>query len=123
MADANLYNLVNINSLELNTSVLNNTQEIAGNIFEVTQNQVGDAWFIVSIWAIFIFLNWLLYRREENFGFDISRSGLLASGTCFFISVGVLLAGWINTVLPIIWFSTLTFIAFVAVYALKLRGQ
>lgn len=120
---ANLYNLVNIQPLELNTTGLNETDQIVNTIFGITQNTVGDAWFIVSIWAMFIFLNWLMYRREENFGYDISRSMLLSSGVCFFISVAFLLSGWIFTVYPIIWFSTIVFISFIGVYALKLKNR
>ena len=123
MTHANLYNLVSINALELNTTGLNNTQEIVTTVFATAQSNVGDTWFIISIWALFIFFNWMFYRRQEGFGYDISRSLLLASGSCFFISVAILLSGWISTIYPIIWFSTLVFISFVMVYALKLKNQ
>lgn len=109
--------------LELNISYLNDTSTIVDSVFTITQNQVGDAWFIVSVWALFIFFNWLLFRREEGFGYDIARSALLSSGVCFFISVAILLSGWISTILPIIWFSAMTFVCFVGVYALKGKNQ
>ena len=120
---ANLYNLQNIQPLELNTTGLNDTSTIANTIFATTYNAVGDAWFTFSIFGLFIFFNWLFYRPQENFKFDVSRSLLISSGFCFFISVSVLLGGWIKTVYPLIWFSSLTFIAFILVYNLKQKGQ
>lgn len=120
---ADLYNLVNIQPLVLNTTGLNDTSTIVSTIFETTRNAVGDMWFFFSIWALFIFFNWLMFKREESFGYDISRSALISSGFCFFISVSVLLSGWINSIYPIIWFSTITFLSFIAVYGLKQKGR
>lgn len=119
---ADIYNLQNIQPLELNTSYLNDTGTIAQSFFDITYANVGDAWFYISITCLFLFFNWLFYRREENFGYDIARSLMIGSGFCFFISVGMLLSGWIFTILPHIWFGSILFLSFVFVYSLKQRG-
>lgn len=123
MADTNLDNLGNMNALELNTTMLNETKEIPMAIMNIVKDSVGDTWFLVSIFGIFLFLNYLFYRREENFGFDISRSLLFSSGFCFMISVSLLLSNWINTIYPIIWFGSLIFVSFIIVYSQKKKNQ
>lgn len=123
MADTNLDNLGNMNALELNTTMLNETKEIPMAIMNIVKDSVGDTWFLVSILGIFIFLNYLFYRREENFGFDIARSLLFSSGFSFLISVSLLLSNWINTIFPIIWFGSLIFISFIIVYGQKKKNQ
>ncbi len=65
MAQSNLDNLKNIQPLEINTTVLEGEpQELMANIFTITTNAVGDIWFIFSIWTLFIFFNWILYKAE-----------------------------------------------------------
>ena len=123
MADTNLDNLGNMNALELNTTMLNETKEIPMAIMNIVKDSVGDTWFLVSILGIFIFLNYLFYRREENFRFDIARSLLFSSGFSFLISVSLLLSNWINTIFPIIWFGSLIFISFIIVYGQKKKNQ
>lgn len=120
--DADLDKLKDINPLELNTTAFNSTVDIPMNIFNSVKDSVGDYWFYSSILAMFLFFNYLFYRREENFGFDIARSLLISSSFSFLISTAVLLSGWISTIFPIIWFGSLMFISFVAVYSLKQRN-
>lgn len=120
--DADLNNLENLQPLELNTSVFNSSVDIPLNIMNSVKDSVGDVWFYASILAIFLFFNYLFYRREENFGYDIARTLLISSSFSFLISTSVLLSGWINSIYPTIWFGSLMFIGFVVVYSLKQRN-
>lgn len=120
--DADLNNLENLQPLELNTSAFNSSVDIPMNIMNSVKDSVGDVWFYASILAIFLFFNYLFYRREENFGYDIARTLLISSSFSFLISTSVLLSGWINSIYPTIWFGSLMFIGFVVVYSLKQRN-
>lgn len=120
--DADLNNLENLQPLELNTSAFNSSVDIPLNIMNSVKDSVGDVWFYASILAIFLFFNYLFYRREENFGYDIARTLLISSSFSFLISTSVLLSGWINSIYPTIWFGSLMFIGFVVVYSLKQRN-
>ena len=120
--DADLNNLENLQTLELNTSAFNSSVDIPMNIMNSVKDSVGDVWFYTSILAIFLFFNYLFYRREENFGYDIARTLLISSSFSFLISTSVLLSGWINSIYPTIWFGSLMFIGFVVVYSLKQRN-
>lgn len=120
--DADLNNLENLQPLELNTNAFNSSVDIPLNIMNSVKDSVGDVWFYASILAMFLFFNYLFYRREENFGYDIARTLLISSSFSFLISTSVLLSGWINSIYPTIWFGSLMFIGFVVVYSLKQRN-
>lgn len=123
MSSADLNRLQNVSYLELNMSGLNSSTELPTQIFNTVQASVGDLWFYISILGIFLVLNYILYRREENFGYDISRSFLISSSFSFLISTSLLLSGWISTLYPILWFGSLMFVSFIFVYALKQKNQ
>lgn len=124
MSDSNLSNLADVQPLDLNiTNTFTNTTEIPITIFNTVKDTVGDVWFYSAILGIFLILNFLFFRREENFGYDISRSLLISSTFSFIISVAVLLSGWVNSLYPIIWFGSLIFISFLMVYNLKNKNM
>lgn len=123
MANADLNNLQNINPLELNTTVLQNGTELPTTMFAYVRSYVGDFWFVVIIVILFIFFNWLFFRREEGFGYDISRTALISSGYCLLISSAFLLANWITTLEPVIWFASSLFISFLGVWSLKQKNR
>lgn len=123
MSDANISELENVGTLELNFTMFNDTTTLPMEMFTIVKDSVGDAWFYASIFGIFLFLNWLFYRQEENFGFDIGRSLLISSSFAFIISTALLLSDWVNTIYPVIWFGSLMFIGFIMVYSLKQKNQ
>ena len=124
MSDSNLSKLADVQPLDLNiTTMFNDTTGIPETIFATVKDSVGDVWFYASILGIFLIFNFLFYRKEDNFGYDISRSLLVSSGFSFIISVSVLLSNWVNTIYPVIWFGSLTFISFLMVYNLKKKNM
>ena len=124
MSDSNLSRLADVQPLDLNISTMfNDTTEIPLTIFETVKDSVGDVWFYSAILGIFLIFNFLFYRKEENFGYDISRSLLISSGFSLIISTGALLSEWVSTIYPIIWFGSLTFIAYLMVYNLKKKNM
>lgn len=119
MAYTDLTKLQTIEPLNINTSGLNGSTEAITTLQTVVADNVGNFWFTSSIFIIFIFLIWVFYRRENAFLLDITRSFLISSIWCLFISTAFLLSGWINTVTPIIWFTTIAFISLIGVINLK----
>ena len=122
MAFTNLTKLTTMNPLSLNTSGLNDSSTIVNTVQDNVKSNIGNFCFIVSILGLFLFLIWLFYKQDGKFLSDISRAFGQSSIFCFFISAGFLLSGWINTILPILWFASTTFLSFIAVYKLKTKG-
>jgi len=120
--NTNLGNLNNIEPLNISFSGLNDSGTAIELIQNVVKENVGNLWFNLSIFIIFCFLIWVFYRRDNKFLLDITRSVLISSVWCLFISTAFLLSDWITTVTPIIWFTTIAFISLVGVIKLKSKA-
>lgn len=123
MANIDLNQLQNIEPLNLSIQGVNSS----ANALAALQNApdttgVGNFWFLGGILLLFLMLNFIFYRQEQNIQLDITRSILTSSGWCFFISAGFLLGGIVSTILPVMWFGTLTLVAWIGVQSLKERG-
>jgi len=117
-----LSKLTTMKPLNINFSGFEDSATAINTLQTVTKENVGNLWFEVSIVVIFMYLVWVLYDSENNFLLDITRSMLVASVWCLFISSAFLLSNWITTVMPIIWFATIAFISFAGVLKLKNKG-
>lgn len=122
MANVNLNNLNNIEPLNLTFGNFTTMTGATNELKDITINSVGNFWFIASILLIFIILAWWFYRPDKTFLLDMTRSILISSSWCIFISIAFLLSGWINTVVPIVWFATIFTISVVASMKLKAKG-
>ena len=119
MAFTNLTKLTEVTPINLSFDNLTDPVTAVNQVKNVTQAEVGDLWFITGIIIIFGMLIWWFYREDKTFTFDITRSILIASSWCFFITTAFVLSGWINTIVPLVWFGTSFTISVVAVMKLK----
>lgn len=115
----NLDALNNIQPINLTFEGLNSSSSIISIVQNVTKEEVGNFWFNISIFIIFLFMIYIFYRQDKKIILDITRSVLISSGWCLFISVAFLLSKWIDTILPVVWFTTIFFISFIGVLGLK----
>lgn len=115
-------NLKNIQPLEFNESVLGNSTEIVSNSLLNANTSTDNLWFVIVIWIVFIWLNWIVFDKDKGIVLDIMRSMLISSAWCLIISVVAVLTGFTNSINPVIWFSSILFIAGVAVMARKEKG-
>lgn len=122
MANIDLSQLQNVQPLTLQMGELNTSSGAISALIDTTKDEVGNFWFSSSIMLIFLIFNWYFYRKDADFQLDISRSILMSSGWCFFISASFLLGGIVTTIYPILWFSTLTLLSWVSVKNLQTKG-
>lgn len=119
MAYTDLTKLTNITPIELNFTNLTDPATAITQVKDTAGNEVGNLWFIAGIVLIFIMLIWWFYRKDKSFAYDITRSIMISSSWCFFITAAFLLSTWINTVIPLVWFGTIFTITIVAIRKLK----
>lgn len=122
MAYTNLSKLSEIEPINLSFDNLTNGITAINQIKDTAQSEVGNVWFIGAIVLIFFMLIWWFYRPDKTFLYDMTRSILISSSWCFFITVAFVLSGWITTVIPLIWFGTVFTISIVATMNLKRKG-
>ena len=122
MAYTNLSQLQNAQALNLSIGNFTDATAATDTLVTTTQSSIGNFWFTMAIVVIFLFLVYMLYRPDKNIQLDLSRSVLISSGVCFFVSTGFLLGGLITTLDPVIWFSSLIFIFGLITARLQSRG-
>lgn len=115
----NLSKLADVTPINLSFENLTNGVTAINQLKDTAQNEVGNLWFIGGIMLIFIMLIWWFYRPDKSFALDITRSILISSSWCFFITVAFVLSGWITTIIPLVWFGTIFTICVGAVMKLK----
>ena len=112
-------NLKNIQPLEFNQSLINNSDAIVSNTINNANDSTGGMWFIVSIWILFIWLNYFLMNKEKGFLFDLPRTLFISSSWCLVLSIIAVLTSFSVTITPIIWFSVIFFISGIGVMSRK----
>ena len=117
-----LAGLQNIDPINLSFANFTNPSTVITQIQTTANNEVGNYWFIGGIIVLFLMFVWWFYRQDQNFALDMTRSILIASSWCLFITSAFLLSGWITTVVPLIWFTTSFILSLVGAYKLKGKG-
>lgn len=112
-------NLKNIQPLDFNQTVINNSDALVINTINNANDLTGGLWFIIVILALFIWLNYVLFDRQAEFKYDLARTMFISSSWCLSLSVVAALTGFSTTILPIIWFSTIFFISGIGVLQRK----
>ena len=122
MAYTNITKLTEVTPLNLSFDNLTTIQGATTTLKDTTSNAVGNFWFEVAIVVIFGMLVWWFYRPDKTFALDMTRAVLFSSSWSLFISIAFLLSGWITTVYPVIWTSTIFTICVIATMKLKAKG-
>lgn len=117
-----LTGLQNIESINLSFANFTSPAATISQIQATTESQVGNFWFIGGIIVLFLMFIWWFYRQDQNFALDMTRSILISSSWCIFITTAFLLSGWITTIVPLIWFMTTFVLSVVGAYKLKGKG-
>jgi hypothetical protein len=66
-------NLKNIEPLEFNNSLVNNSEQIVSNMVNNANDSTGGLWFVVSILVLFFWLIYILMKQDGIFKYDIAR--------------------------------------------------
>lgn len=118
-----LDNLQNITAPTINQSLINNSDTIVSNTIANANDTTGGMWFVISVLAFFIWMNWYMMDKQGAFRFELPRALFISSGWSLFISVLAAVLTISNTILPIIWFSTIFFISGIMVMNKKEKNQ
>jgi hypothetical protein len=118
MQNTNL-NFNNLSQLDINLTGLSSPISATNEIIATATQEVGALWFNLPIFIIFLVLVWYIYREEGFFNYDITRSCLISSSFCLFISISFILSGLVNSIVAIVWFSTIFAVTFIVTMKLK----
>lgn len=112
-------NLKNIQPLEFNQTLINNSDTIVQNTLNNANDITGGLWFMFSILVLFLWLNFKLFDKQNDLRYDLTRSLFISSSWCLTSSVIAGLTGFSISIVPIIWFSTIFFITGIGILKRK----
>ena len=103
-------NLENVQPPVINESLINGSNIVSSMINNANTTTDG-LWFVWSILALWLWLIYILMRKDDIFLFDLPRTLLISSGWCLIISVGAALFTLTTNIFPLLWFSSIFFVS------------
>ncbi len=119
----NLTALQNITAFELNTSIINDSNQIIPNLISNT-NSLSNGWFgLLVMIAAFIYITWEVFRDDGLFRLDIIRSIVVSSGITTCLGMIAIISALITSYQHVLWFGVIFALSLLGAYILKQKGQ
>jgi hypothetical protein len=116
MAALNYSKLSEITTLNLNTTAIENPEQIVAGVQTMSDSATGGwALFIVLI-CLYVYLMVISNDKNGDFRLDFLASNVFALGTCFALSGVGLVLGFTNSYREVSFFGTMFFIFVVGKY-------
>lgn len=114
---ANISNLVNMDPLVINNSLVNDSTHIITNTLKYTNAQ-ADWWIILVSFCLFIGIFYII-MTQNLIDINVSRSMLFASGIIVLFNFILLLTQWINNIYGMSIFAVIFLISLIWVWYVK----
>lgn len=118
----NISNLNNMTPFQLNTSIVENSEQIIPNLIQNT-NTMSDNWFgLLVMLGMFIFLLWKLSDETGAFRLDFVKSLVYSSGFTVIIGITMLVSNITTTYNHVVWFAIIFILSLIMSWYLKQKG-
>jgi hypothetical protein len=114
---ANISNLVNIQPLVINNSLVNDSTHIISRTIDYTNAQ-ADWWIILVSFCLFIGIFYIV-MTQNIIDINVSRSMLFTSGIIMIFNFILLLSQWVTNIYGMSIFSVIFIISLIWVWYVK----
>ena len=121
MAYTNLNGLSNTSALELNTSLVNNSNTVVEN-FITNLNTQFPFWLFVPMVVLYLVLIWFLMKKQTLVALDFNRSNVLSSFLVTIVAGSIVLGGISNNIVPVTFFGFVWLVSLLFMFYVKKRG-
>ena len=118
----NLAALQNITPLVLNTSIVENADNIIPNLIANTNTQTDNWWGLLVMLTLFFYLMWKLSDDAGRFRLDFVKSLVYSSGITMIIGATMVVTNITTTYNHVVWFGIVFTIAMISAWYLKQKG-
>jgi len=116
MVYSNLTNLQNIQGLQLNNSIVNNTEIVQESLNYL--NSSFDAWIIIVSFCLFIGIFYMVYM-QSIVTIDIPRAILFASSIVLILNFILILSQWVTNIYGFSIFAVIFILMLLWIYFIK----
>ena len=118
----NLAALQNITPLVLNTSIVENADDIIPNLISNTNTQTDNWWGLLVMLTLFFYLMWKLSDDAGRFRLDFVKALVYSSGITMIIGATMVVTNITTTYNHVVWFGIIFTIAMISAWYLKQKG-
>ena len=118
----NLDALQNITPLVLNTSIVENADNIIPNLIANTNTQTDNWWGLLVMLTLFFYLMWKLSDDAGRFRLDFVKALVYSSGITMIIGATMVVTNITTTYNHVVWFGIVFTIAMISAWYLKQKG-
>lgn len=118
----NLSALQDLTPLIINTSIVNDTENILPNLVANT-NTLTNNWFgLLVMIGVFIWLFWILFDDRGRFRLDTIKAWVISSGVTLIVGIVMIVSNLTSTFNHVVWFGVIFTLGLIASWILKQKG-
>lgn len=118
----NLTSLQNITPLIMNTSIVEDADNIIPNLIANTNTQTDNWYGLLVMLVLFFFLLWKLTNDQDRFRLDFIKGLVYSSGITLLIGSVMLVTNITTTYNHVVWFAIIFTLAMISAWYLKQKG-
>lgn len=115
----NITALNNISNPEINTTIINNSQELTQNIFNNANTSTDGYFGLILYLVLFFWLLYIMFREDGFFRYDFLKSLVLSSGIVTIFGFSLILSGLVTSFQHIMWFGIIFALSAIATFLQK----
>ncbi len=118
----NLTALENITPLIINTSIVEDIDNIIPNLVANTNTQTDNWYGLMVMVVLFFYLMWKLTNETGRFRLDFVRGLVFSSGITLLVGAMMLVTNITTTYAHVVWFANIFALAMISAWYLKQKG-
>ncbi len=118
----NLTALQNITPLDLNTSIVEDIDQIIPNLISNANTQTDNWYGLLVMTILFFYLTWRLVDESGRFRLDFIKSIVFSSGITLIVGAVMLVTNITTTYNHVVWFAIIFTLAMISSWYLKNKG-
>ena len=118
----NLTPLENITPLVLNTTIVEDIDQIIPNLINNTNTQTDNWYGLLVMLILFFYMTWRLTDESGKFRLDIVKGIVYSSGITVIVGAVMLVTNITTTYNHVVWFAIVFTLAMISAWYLKSSG-
>lgn len=118
----NLSALDNMSPLTINTTLIEDKNNIIPNLISNTNTQSDNWWGLMVMAGIFFYLLWNLQKDQGAFRLDFIKSLVYSSGITLIVGIVMIVSDITTTFNHVIWFGIIFTLSIISTWYMKQKG-
>ena len=118
----NLTALENITPFVLNSSIVNNSEQLIPNMINNANAQTNNWFGLILLTSIFLYLLFLSSNEKGFFRLDFVKALVFSSGITTSVGILLIITGITTSFTHVVWFNIIFTLSIISAWYLKQKG-